>query len=99
MKPDFEPSFLPIIVIDERNDVIRLGLAYTIYDHAKIVRTPVVSKATRVHEHDEANEGPSSPYQGWRALVRERIGDNHDARATDGIDDGLIRAERWNAVY
>ncbi len=31
--------------------------------------------------------------------VRARISLNHDSNGRDGIQDSLIRAERWHAVY
>lgn len=60
----------------------------------------VITMETRIHEREHSNTaGPLHGKRSWWQIVRNRIAYVHDARATDGIDDGLIRAERWNAVY
>lgn len=61
----------------------------------------VVTEATRQHEQRAAVlvHKMRGIYPWWTRIVRNRIAWNHDARARDGIQHDLIRAELWHAVY
>lgn len=93
-----KPTYLPIVLVDDSGHTERVDIVSGPNGFA-VTHTPVVTPATRAAEAIEFHDIGYYSTRSFVRLVKNRIAINHDARATDGIDDGLIRAERWNAVY